>query len=172
MRLQTLLATSILLLAAYLLIQFHRDHVGATRNENNTITSAAPKSYKIDGLIVVHVNETANYISDELNLPSSASSVNTSHEVMDYKITARIVEILPNGNLALEARRSMRIDDELIETTLTGNVRPEEILPRDIVPSEKLGELTIERRHSKISRPATLLSQFERWQWFVVALIL
>lgn len=61
-------------------------------------------------------------------------------------MTARIVDIRPNGNLVLEARKTMRVDDELVENSLTGTVRAEDIPPNNVVLSEKLAELSINRR--------------------------
>ncbi len=66
----------------------------------------------------------------------------TTRELLVYNITARIVDIRPNGNLVLEARKTMRVDDELVENSLTGTVRAEDIPPNNVVLSEKLAELT------------------------------
>jgi len=167
MRLKIVLAIALLLVAAQLLIQLRRDHASRDHVSGiqpvNTMSCLSPKQYKINDLVVVHVLETANYIGDELNITLPTNDENATSEESAYKISARIVEILPNGNLALEARKSMCFDDELIETLLTGIARPEEILPNDIVLSEKLAELTINRRHS------TLVSQNAPWQWLVAA---
>lgn len=80
------------------------------------------------------------------NLQTRANGEITTRDLLAYNITARIVDIRPNGNLVLEARKTMRVDDELVENSLTGTVRAEDIPPNNVVLSEKLAELTINRR--------------------------
>ena len=69
-----------------------------------------------------------------------------TRDLLVFNVTARVVDIRPNGNLVLEARKTMRVDDEIIENSLTGTVRREDIAPNNIVLSEKLAELQINRR--------------------------
>jgi len=80
------------------------------------------------------------------NLQSRANGEITTRDLLVYNVTARIVDIRPNGNLVLEARKTMRVDDEIIENSLTGTVRAEDIPPNNVVLSEKLAELAINRR--------------------------
>jgi len=80
------------------------------------------------------------------NQQTRANGEITTRDLLTYNITARIVDIRPNGNLVLEARKTMRVDDELVENSLTGTVRAEDIPPNNVVLSEKLAELTINRR--------------------------
>lgn len=80
------------------------------------------------------------------NQQTRANGEITTKDVLQYNITARIVDIRPNGNLVLEARKSMRVDDEIFENALTGTVRPEDIDPKNMVTSDKLAELSITRR--------------------------
>ncbi len=80
------------------------------------------------------------------NQQTRANGEITTQELLTYNITARVVDIRPNGNLVLEARKTMRVDDEIFENSLTGTVRPEDIDPKNTVLSEKLAELQITRR--------------------------
>lgn len=80
------------------------------------------------------------------NLQSRANGDLYTRELLVYNITARVVDIRPNGNLVLEARKTMQVDDEIFENSLTGTVRPEDIKPDNVVLSEKLAELSINRR--------------------------
>lgn len=80
------------------------------------------------------------------NQQTRANGEITTRDLLVYNVTARVVDIRPNGNLVLEARKSMRVDDEIVENSLTGTVRREDIAPNNIVLSEKLAELQINRR--------------------------
>lgn len=69
-----------------------------------------------------------------------------TREALKFSITARVVDIRPNGNLVLEARKQIKIDDEIWENSLTGIVRREDVDPRNRVTSDAIAELSINRR--------------------------
>ncbi len=54
------------------------------------------------------------------------------------RITARIIDVLPNGNVRLEARSERRINEELTVMTLTGEVRGADIDADFSVTSDRL----------------------------------
>ena len=54
------------------------------------------------------------------------------------RITARIIDVLPNGNVRLEARSERRINEELTVMTLTGEVRGADIDADFMVTSDRL----------------------------------
>jgi flagellar L-ring protein FlgH len=58
-------------------------------------------------------------------------------------LTARVTEVLPNGDLVLEGAREIDINGDRQIVVLTGVVRPSSILPGNIVPSPVIGQLRI-----------------------------
>lgn len=58
-------------------------------------------------------------------------------------ITARIIQILPNGNLLIEGNREVRVNNENQIITLTGIVRPRDISPENIVQSTFIADARI-----------------------------
>jgi flagellar L-ring protein FlgH len=58
-------------------------------------------------------------------------------------MTARIVDILPNGNLAIEGNREVRVNHENQIITLTGLVRPRDISADNIVQSTYIADARI-----------------------------
>lgn len=58
-------------------------------------------------------------------------------------ISARIVQILPNGNLVIEGNREVRVNNENQIITLTGVVRPRDITPENIVQSTYIANARI-----------------------------
>jgi flagellar L-ring protein FlgH len=50
-------------------------------------------------------------------------------------ISARIIQIQPNGNLVIEGNREVRVNNDNQIITLTGEVRPRDISPDNIVQS-------------------------------------
>ncbi len=59
------------------------------------------------------------------------------------RITARVTEVLPNGDLVLEGAREIAINGDRQIVVLTGVVRPSSIRPGNVVPSPEIGQLRI-----------------------------
>ena len=55
-------------------------------------------------------------------------------------ITAKVVEVMPNGNLVLESRKEITINREKEILILTGMVRPDDITTDNNVPSSKIAD--------------------------------
>ncbi len=58
-------------------------------------------------------------------------------------MTARVAEVLPNGDLVLEGVREIDINGDRQMVVLTGVVRPDDIAPNNMVLSTQVGQLSI-----------------------------
>lgn len=58
-------------------------------------------------------------------------------------MTARVTDVLPNGNLLLEGKRTVRLQEETVEMVLTGVVRPRDISSDNTVASARISDATI-----------------------------
>jgi flagellar L-ring protein precursor FlgH len=58
-------------------------------------------------------------------------------------LTARVADVLPNGDLALEGVREIDINGDRQIIVLTGVVRPSDIGPGNVVPSTAVGQMRI-----------------------------
>jgi flagellar L-ring protein precursor FlgH len=58
-------------------------------------------------------------------------------------LTARVVEVLPNGDLALEGVREIDINGDRQIIVLTGVVRKADVGPGNVVPSTAVGQMRI-----------------------------
>jgi flagellar L-ring protein precursor FlgH len=63
------------------------------------------------------------------------------------RVTAEVIEILPNGNLVLEARTTILTDKEEQVITVTGTCRADDVTPANSVLSNQLHDLRIEKQH-------------------------
>jgi flagellar L-ring protein precursor FlgH len=54
---------------------------------------------------------------------------------LNATITARIINVLPNGNLMIEGRRNIKVNNEDQEIMLEGTIRPRDISPNNTVNS-------------------------------------
>ena len=73
---------------------------------------------------------------------SAAGSTDKSDSLVTT-ISAEVVEVLPNGNLYIEARRSIIINDETQMVVLSGVIRPRDITGSNTIPSNKMANAQI-----------------------------
>lgn len=71
-----------------------------------------------------------------------------TNEGMKYRIAATVVDVLPNGTLVLEARKTIRTNTEVWEYSLTGRCRTEDIQANNTIVSENIADMNI----SKVER--------------------
>ena len=64
-------------------------------------------------------------------------------ETMTASITARVMEVLPNGNLVIEGTRKIRVNNETQNIVLSGVIRPMDISPDNTVLSTYIANARI-----------------------------
>ncbi len=77
---------------------------------------------------------------------SSSSSGNGSvrrNERLELRVAATIVEVLPNGVVAIQGTQEVRVNFELRELTVTGFVRPEDISRLNEITYDKIASARI-----------------------------
>lgn len=70
------------------------------------------------------------------------------------RLTAEVIEVLPNGNLVLEARTHIKTDKEEQTLKVTGICRPDDVTAANTILSNQLHDLTIEKMHKGELREA------------------
>jgi flagellar L-ring protein precursor FlgH len=73
-------------------------------------------------------------------------------DLMQFSIEVRIVDIRPNGHLVVEGHQTMINNEERWRRRVSGIVRPEDVLPNNSVLSEKVAELSIDKREEGMAR--------------------
>ncbi|MCC7144903.1 MAG: flagellar basal body L-ring protein FlgH [Phycisphaeraceae bacterium] len=73
---------------------------------------------------------------------------------MTARITAEVVDIKPNGNLVLEARKFIQSDKETLEIIVTGVCRPQDVAADNTLLSTQLANLDIRKAHTGELRKA------------------
>jgi flagellar L-ring protein precursor FlgH len=68
----------------------------------------------------------------------------TRDESMTASITARVMDVKPNGNLFIQGTRQIRVNNETQFITISGLIRPVDISPDNTVLSSYIGDAKIE----------------------------
>ncbi len=97
------------------------------------------------------------------NAQYRAQSSIQSRESMAFNIAATVVDIRPNGGLVLEARKTIQVNDNLWETSLSGICRATDIGPDNVVLSKDLIELEIQKQDRGHLRDGYKRGWFARW---------
>lgn len=64
-------------------------------------------------------------------------------ESVRMRIAARIVEVMPNGNLVLEAKKKKQINSEVTTVTLTGEIRSLDVDADYVVKSDRIADMKL-----------------------------
>lgn len=67
----------------------------------------------------------------------------TRQDRLQSEITARVVEVNPDGSLRLEGRKKLVIDQHEQEVVVTGLIRPNDVAPGNTIESWRLAEAEI-----------------------------
>lgn len=102
-------------------------------------------------------------VATESNSNYRAESTVESRESMTFNIAATVVDIRPNGNLLLEAKKTIRVNDNLWETSLSGLCRAQDIGPDNVVLSKDVIELEIHKADRGHLRDGYKRGWFQRW---------
>ncbi|NLO05595.1 MAG: flagellar basal body L-ring protein FlgH [candidate division WS1 bacterium] len=89
--------------------------------------------------------------SGELN--ASASGVSRRSNVLSARVAVTVIGYTPEGNLIISGERTVRVNDEMQSTCLTGEVRPQDVRPDNTVLSQHVANAAIEYQGPEPGRP-------------------
>lgn len=88
--------------------------------------------------------DSAAMFKGSLTNSFNGSGSTTRDESMTASITARVIEVKPNGNLFIKGSREVKVNNETQFIILSGLIRPVDISPDNTVLSSYIGEARIE----------------------------
>ena len=95
---------------------------------------------ELTGLMGKTLSPTVN---GEMNDDFSGKGTTNRSGTIVGTLTARVVEVMPNGTLAVESRKDVTINNETQTMVLRGSVRPEDISVSNTIPSTKVADAEI-----------------------------
>jgi flagellar L-ring protein precursor FlgH len=87
--------------------------------------------------------DPANLVNTNSKTDFKGGGTTTRAGTLTAVMTARVTEVLPNGDLVLEGAREIDINGDRQIVVLTGVVRPSSITQGNVVPSPAIGQLRI-----------------------------
>jgi len=86
-------------------------------------------------------DRAANTFSTEFKSDFSGKGSYDSTRSVSLNITAMVVEVLDNGNLALEGKRDIKVNKEKYTLKLTGIARPIDVSTENVISSSKMSNV-------------------------------
>ena len=117
------------------------------RQRNATLKAELKEFIRLDDDLRL-TNAAQNQPTIDANLNGRIQSQGQINEAegVTYRIAATIVDILPNGNLILEARKSIRTNRDAWDYTLAGELRSEDVNRDNTAFSEDIANLQIVKK--------------------------
>lgn len=116
------------------------------RNRANTESMGMPNLFGLEAELAKKLPQAidpSSIVSTDSNLSNTGNGTVDRKEEIEIKMAAVVTQVLPNGNLVIQGRQEIRINNEIRELTVSGIVRPEDINSVNSIPSEKIAEARI-----------------------------
>ncbi|MCG8587115.1 MAG: flagellar basal body L-ring protein FlgH [Pirellulales bacterium] len=127
--------------------EFHSDAI-LKRDKDASVDASLLDWVKFDGwsLKPAPQRDGDPTVRGELDKEYNAKGRLNQRDRIAFNIAARVVDIRPNGHLVLESHRTIRNNNEIWDASLSGIVRPDDIDQGNMVMSERVSELRIDKR--------------------------
>lgn len=134
------------------------------RQRTEQFTAELKEFIRLEGLRLGNVAQTEPTIDTALQERLQTTGQLIDQEGVRYRIAATVVDVQPNGNIILEARKMIRSNQELWEYTLTGTLRSIDISQNNTALSENIANLNIK----KTQKGKVYDSTKRRWGTFLI----
>lgn len=114
----------------------------AAVSKNGSASAAVPSFFGLESKLPGIVNP-ANLVSAAGKTDFKGAGTTTRAGTLSATLTARVSEVLPNGDLVIEGVREVEINGDRQIVVLTGVARVADITPGNIVSSASIGQLRI-----------------------------
>jgi flagellar L-ring protein precursor FlgH len=111
----------------------------ATNDRSTQATAGFDKLFGLEGKI----NELPSMVSGKSDSSFKGTGSTSRETTLSTSLTARVIEVLPNGYLYVEGKREIRVNNENMSLYLTGIVRPEDINRNNVVLSSAVAQMMV-----------------------------
>lgn len=117
-----------------------------TNTSRNSKISASMKNFlglEKTGALNTNFFDLANLINADAGSAFKGSGSTSRKETLTATISAKVIEVLPNGNLQIEGRRNVKVNNEDQIIIVEGTVRPSDIGQDNVVSSSFVADARI-----------------------------
>lgn len=114
-------------------------------SRSSSISAGIPKLMGLEkNLGTLHsFIDVANLINASASSKFDGSGATTRKENLSATITAKVIEVLPNGNFMIEGRRNVKVNNEDQIILVEGTVRPRDISSDNLINSSYIADARI-----------------------------
>ena len=113
---------------------------GTTKSSRNSSASASVG--KLAG-IPSAAGALQNMLSLQGDSKLDGSGATTRQSTIAATVTARVVDVLPNGNLVVEGTKAVMVNSERQMVTIRGVVRPYDLSTRNLIQSDRVAQMEL-----------------------------
>ena len=110
--------------------------------KNSRDTQATAGFDKLFGL-EKKISQVPTLVSGKSSSSFEGKGATTRQTTLETTLTARVVDVLPNGYLVVEGMREIRVNNENQTVYLKGVIRPEDISSNNVVLSSAVAQMSV-----------------------------
>jgi len=117
-----------------------------SRSRSGAENMGVPQLLGVPQRIDAHLPDgasTAEAVALSSNASSSGDGSVRRNETLELRLAATVVDVLPNGVLAISGSQEVRVNFEMRELLVSGFVRPEDITRRNEVGYDKIASARV-----------------------------
>ena len=109
----------------------------------STVTAGIPNLLGLEKLPIKSWADLNQLLSVSNDTKFAGSGSTSRQETLQATISAKVLDVLPNGNLLIEGRRNVKVNNEDQIIVLTGTVRSRDVSPENTVNSALVADAKI-----------------------------
>jgi flagellar L-ring protein precursor FlgH len=98
-------------------------------SRNSSVNAGIPNFMGLEkvGMLANNVGDLSKLINASAESKYAGAGSTSRQETLNATISAKVIEVLPNGNLQIEGRRNVKVNNEDQIIVIEGTVRPSDI---------------------------------------------
>ena len=110
------------------------------RSRKNGENMGVNSLFGAQGMVVPSGTDPANMVDASSTSSSTGAGSVSRSEALTTNVGAVITQILPNGNMVIEGKQEVRVNNEIRELIVAGIVRPEDVESDNTIDSTKIAQ--------------------------------